>query len=113
MHELSIASEIISIVEQTMIRERLTRIDTVNIRLGALTGVNPDALAFGFEAATAETRLDGAELVIEQIPVRGICRVCNKDFEAREFVFICSHCGSSDLDITQGEELEVSHLIGN
>ena len=112
MHELSIALEIISIVEEEMTRQRITALDSVAVRVGALSGVNPDALSFGFEAATADTALAGSRLVIETIPVRGKCRTCGHDFEVEEFVFICPACGSTDLAVERGEELEVAHLTG-
>ena len=113
MHELSIAMEIIAIVQEEMDNLNLTKVETVNLRLGVLTGVNPDALSFGFEASVVDTRLDGARLVIEEIPIRGRCRSCGKDFEVAEFMFLCPHCSSTDLDILTGEELDIDHLVGS
>ncbi len=111
MHELSIAREIIEIVEAEVARLNLTRVETVNIRLGALTGVNPDALAFSFEASVVDTSLDGARLVIEKVPIKGRCRTCQAGFEVEEFVFLCPKCASGDLEITSGEELDINHLV--
>jgi hydrogenase nickel incorporation protein HypA/HybF len=112
VHELSIAREIIEIVEAEAARSNLTRVDTVNIRLGALTGVNPDALAFSFEASVMDTALDGARLVIEKVPIKGRCRNCQTGFEVEEFVFLCPQCASGDLEIISGEELDFDHLVG-
>ncbi len=113
MHELSIAREIIAIVQDEMNNLNLTKIEAVNIRLGALTGINADALSFGFEASVVDTNLDGAELIIEEVPIRGKCRSCGKDFEVAEFMFLCSHCSSTDLDVITGEELDIDHLVGS
>lgn len=112
MHELSVAREIIGIVEGEMTRLRLRKIETVNIRLGALSGIHPEALAFGYEASVVDTRLDGSRLVIEQVPIRGRCRLCTKEFEIEGFVFLCPHCQASDLDMIAGEELEIDYLTG-
>ncbi|HDL04019.1 MAG TPA: hydrogenase maturation nickel metallochaperone HypA [candidate division Zixibacteria bacterium] len=111
MHELRVATEIMEIVRQEMIRRKLTGIKEVGVRLGALSGFDAEALAFSFEAAVVDTALDGARLKIEQVPVKGKCRSCGRDFEVNEFVFICPHCGSGEMDMTQGEELDITYLV--
>ena len=57
MHELAVAMEIIDIVQGEMDRQGLRRIDAVAVRIGALTGINADALTFGFEASVIDTPL--------------------------------------------------------
>ena len=112
MHELSIAMEIIDIVEMEAAKRSIGRIEEIGLKIGALTAVDPEALRFAFEASTVDTPLAGVKIGIEHIPVRGSCRSCGKSVDIREFVFICSHCGSSDLDIDQGEELDVAYIAG-
>jgi hydrogenase nickel incorporation protein HypA/HybF len=111
MHELGIALEIMNIVEDQMSKRSLDRLKEVGVRVGSLSGVDPEALSFSFEAATIDTPLAGAELVIEQIPVRGACRSCGKEVEVDDFVFMCPHCDSRDIEITQGQELDVAYLV--
>lgn len=112
MHELYIATEIISIIQEEMAKRHLNRIKEVGIRLGALSGVDPEALAFSFEAATIDTPQSGSRLVIEHIPVCGRCRSCKKDFRVKEFIFMCPSCCSTDIEVTQGEELDLAYLAG-
>ena len=112
MHELRIAQEVITVAQEEMERRRLSRLDEIGVRLGALSGVNPDSLSFGFTAATIDTPLADTRLIIKQVPVQGSCRSCTRDFQVEEFVFICPHCGSRDMDITRGEELDIEYLVG-
>jgi hydrogenase nickel incorporation protein HypA/HybF len=112
MHELRIAQAVIDIVESEITRRRLKKITAVGVRVGALSGVHPDALSFSFEAATMETPLAGAKLVLEYLPAKAKCRTCGRPFEVEEFVFLCSSCGSGDVEVTQGEELDVVYLVG-
>ncbi len=112
MHELAVAREIIDIVQGEMDRRGLRRIEAVALRIGALTGINADALTFGFEASVVDTPLAGAHLIIETMPVRAACRSCGKESEIEPYLFICPHCASSDLEIVQGEELDIDHLLG-
>ncbi|UCD18409.1 MAG: hydrogenase maturation nickel metallochaperone HypA [Candidatus Zixiibacteriota bacterium] len=110
MHELQIANEIIDVVEREMSDRRLTRIEAIGISLGALSGVDPEALRFGFEAATADTHLAGVRLELEELPVRAVCRGCERRIEIETLVFICPYCGSGDLDVLQGQELDIVYL---
>lgn len=113
MHELQVASEIIDIVRDEMNKRNLSRIRTVGLRLGAMSGFNPDALSFSFEAAVQDTSLHGTQLVIEFIPVEGECLSCREYIRPKDPVFICPLCGSSRLDLKKGEELEISYLEGD
>jgi len=111
MHELRIAAEIIRIVEQVAAEEKLTEIRGVGLRLGALTGIDPEALSFSYQAAVVGTPLDGSNLDIEWLMVRGRCNLCQKDFEVEDSFYACPFCASRNLEIRQGEELEVTHLV--
>ncbi len=111
MHELGIALEIINIVREESSKRNLNRLQEIGIRLGSLSGVDPEALSFSFEAATLDTLLASAKLIIEQIPVRGKCRSCGKELQVDDFVFMCPHCDSVDIDITQGQELDLAYLV--
>ncbi len=93
-----------------MKKRRLKKIKSIGIRMGALSGFNPDALSFSFEAATQDTPLFGTDLDIEFIPVRGACITCGQEFELDDPVLICPGCGSSKLNVIQGEELEISYI---
>jgi hydrogenase nickel incorporation protein HypA/HybF len=111
MHELGIALEIINIVREESSKRNLHELQEIGIRLGSLSGVDPEALSFSFEAATWDTPLASAKLRIEQIPVGGECRSCGKKLQLDDFVFMCPHCDSTDIDITQGEELDLAYLV--
>lgn len=111
MHELSIAKEIIAIVTAETEKKRLGRVETIHLRIGALSGVAPEALSFGFEAATLDTPLEGTRLVIEPVPVRATCRACGREFAVEDLVFLCPGCHSVDVDVIQGQEMQIDHLV--
>jgi hydrogenase nickel incorporation protein HypA/HybF len=112
VHELSIAIEVICLTQEAMKKHRLTRVEEIGIRLGALSGINPDALSFGFDAAKTDTPLADSKLVIEQVPISGTCGLCKTSLQVDEFIFACPHCGSGDIAVLQGEELEMQYLVG-
>jgi hydrogenase nickel incorporation protein HypA/HybF len=112
MHELGIANEIIALVHREIVRRHLMRVTAIGLRIGALSAVNPDALSFGFGAAARDTPLASTQLNIEWIPVDGVCRLCLREFPIEEYVFICPFCGSTDLELVRGEELDLVYVEG-
>jgi hydrogenase nickel incorporation protein HypA/HybF len=107
MHELSLAEAVVDIVERHARGRPVTR---VRVRVGHLRQVVPGALQFAFELLSAGTVADGAELEIEEVPVRGRCRRCGEEAQLRGFPLQCPRCGELDVEIVAGEELLVDEL---
>ncbi|MEP0829499.1 MAG: hydrogenase maturation nickel metallochaperone HypA [bacterium] len=110
MHELRIAESIMQSALEEMTRRNLHSITAIGLRIGALSGVNISSLEFGFESIIPETALAHAKLHIEEVPVRGECSNCGKDFEVNEFIFVCPHCYSTNINITAGQELDLVYI---
>ena len=107
MHELAIAQSVIRIAERHADGRRVTK---VYLKVGHLRQVVPSALAFGFELVAQETSVEGAELVLEEVPATGKCRACGSESRLESFPLQCKACGGFDLEILQGEELFVESL---
>jgi hydrogenase nickel incorporation protein HypA/HybF len=112
MHEPAIAAELIELVQKELERSGHSQavVTQVRIRLGVMRGVVEDSLQFAFEALKVGTFLKKAELVVDKAPVLGVCRHCGADFRPTEPIFICQNCGSGDLDIQGGAELDLVEL---
>ena len=108
MHELSIARAIAAIATK---HAGGARVERVEVKVGHLRQVVPGALAFAFEVVTAGTALDGAELVLEEVPAAGRCRACGAETEFAELPLRCGGCGGLDLELLRGEELLVDALV--
>ncbi len=76
MHELSIAMSLVEIASEEAARLGSPRVIAVHVRVGALSGVVPDALRFSWQLATADTAIAGAALRIEEVPVTIYCERC-------------------------------------
>ena len=107
MHELSIAEAVVGIVSQ---HARGRRVYEVDLKVGHLRQVVPSALQFAFELLTDGTELEGAELVIREVPARGRCRECGEETVVSSFPLQCGSCGGLDLAVLAGEELRVDAL---
>lgn len=112
MHELSICQGIIEVARTAL--EELPPppppVSRVTVRIGRLTAVVPDSLRYHFDLVTPGTFLDGASLVIEEVPIRGHCADCAARFEIDTLIFTCPGCGSGFVELTSGRELQVISL---
>ncbi len=110
MHEMSLVISILDIAEAQAREANAQAINRVNIEVGALAGVENEALQFCFAAARRDTMAAAGELVIEVIAGRGTCRHCGQDGPASELMALCVACDEGTLEIFQGRELRVSSL---
>jgi len=110
MHEMSIVAGVLDIAENEARSAGATVINSVEIEVGALAGVEIDALEFCFEVARKGTLAAEAALVIHQIPGLGHCPDCGQDVAMDYFMAVCSACGEGLLEVRQGQELRVRSL---
>lgn len=110
MHELSLATRILQIVESTALRERFARVATLELEAGALAGVDVHALRFALEAIGPGTVLEGASLEITQPEGRAVCVDCAEHVSLTSRGEPCPHCGGYGLRPTGGTELRVLRL---
>ncbi|MHC4405767.1 MAG: hydrogenase maturation nickel metallochaperone HypA/HybF [Planctomycetota bacterium] len=54
-------------------------VTSVRLRVGARSGVVPDALRFAWDAACRNTRLDGSVLEIDEVAARIWCDACGRE----------------------------------
>ena len=103
MHELAIAE---SIVDAVCARAAGRSVHRVTVRIGALTAVVPEAMRFCFDLAVEGTAADGARLEIEHRDGAARCRDCGTEVRLTDPILLCP-CGSSDLAVTAGRELQI------
>jgi hydrogenase nickel incorporation protein HypA/HybF len=106
VHELGIAQQIVELACEGAAGARVTRIV---VAIGKLSMVLPDALDFCFDLATERTAAEGAKLEIIETPGMARCRACAAAVALDRPFGRCT-CGSTDLDWTSGEELEIREV---
>jgi len=99
MHELSIAEEILHVIEAEREQHGFETVEKVRLRSGALSGVDPSALEFAFEVIRAGTCAEKAELEIEMEPMKLVCRQCKFTMNDNRGPKACRQCGSLDVEI--------------
>lgn len=110
MHEMSIMGGVFEAIEQTLSQHEAKRVLQVKLKVGELTNAEPDALNMAFEAYSKDTLCEGAELIVERVPVHGRCRNCQYEFRVETMFFLCPNCQDTSIEVIQGEELLLESL---
>jgi hydrogenase nickel incorporation protein HypA/HybF len=111
MHEVGIMESALSAVLGQARLHAAQRVHRIVLRIGALSGVDADALRFAFDAIAENTPAAGAELAIDAVPALAHCAACNADFGVTTgFIFSCPRCSRLSGDVRQGRELELSRI---
>ena len=109
MHEMSIAEGILNIAFDYARQNNSNKISKITLKLGDMSGVEIEALNISFNILTKDTIAEGAELVINRIPIIGKCNKCGKDFKITNYNFFCPEC-EGILILQSGRELQVESL---
>ena len=110
MHEMSIALDILNIVEKTAQTNGATVVKDIYVDVGALAGVMIPSLEFGLEVAKRNTRARLAAIHIREIEGRGRCSTCGGIFPMGFYIEPCPRCEDSYLSMTSGNELRVREI---
>jgi hydrogenase nickel incorporation protein HypA/HybF len=111
VHELSIATEIHRACRKELMRCGGGRLLEVRVAIGELSAVEPELLAFAWEAVVAGGPDEGARLEIDWHPVRQCCPDCGDVSERQpgSWLRLCPIC-SSPLRLEGGRELDLVSL---
>lgn len=110
MHEMSLAEGVLQVIEDAAQRDHFNKVTAVWLEIGQLSGVEPQAMAFCFDAVTRGSVADGARLEIVATPGVGWCMACAKSVPMTEIFGECPHCGGYQLQVTGGTEMRVKEL---
>ena len=107
MHEASLMQNVLEMSLEQAKAHQAHRIDAINLQIGLLAGVVPDALEFAFDAMKTGTLAEHARLNVEYAPVICWCRTCHQEFKPEKFSSVCPTCGKNDIEIRSGLEMNL------
>ena len=107
---MSIAQSILDIVDEYMLKEDGKKLMEVTVEVGELVAVVPDSLNFCYDVLIEDTPYQDSKLNLNILPLIGNCTNCDYSFKVENFNFICPSCTSTNITISQGQELRISHL---
>jgi hydrogenase nickel incorporation protein HypA/HybF len=110
MHELSVAEALISQMEEILNKENAQKALSAKLLVGALSGIEIDALEFALPIAAEGTKIEKCDFFMEKIPVTVECKDCSKKSEPELPLVECAHCGSSNVNIIEGKDFTLKSM---
>lgn len=111
MHELAIATNVIEFAEEFAREHKVTKIKRIELEIGQLSGIVIESLKFALEFAVKNTVLEQAEIGITVIPGKAICNNCHTDFDLVHWSTVCHACQSTDFEILDGKEMQITSVF--
>ncbi len=119
MHEWSLVEEIIVTATAEANKRGASRVLSIEISVGALTGVVPEMLLTAYEIARDKSILAHADMKIVIEQARALCPACAQESTIQGFELVCAHCGAIGLKVLSGDglhlrkmELELKEPVG-
>jgi hydrogenase nickel incorporation protein HypA/HybF len=104
VHELSIATSIAEQVKRHVPAQACVR--TVEIRVGALRGLEPTSLEMCWQAVSSDPQLSGSRLILDQLPWSITCPTCGRSWPS-PVPFVPCPCGEPSPRPTGTDELDL------
>lgn len=116
MHEMSLMAEIIKIVSEDARLHGFNKVDKIDVIVGDLSNVLPDAL----ELAFLHFRKQGLGILDENAKLHFIrevakakCQTCLLEFTPDYRIAICPKCGLANCILVSGETFRVESYEGS
>jgi hydrogenase nickel incorporation protein HypA/HybF len=105
MHEYSIVDSLLQLAEENAKKHNAKFVTRLEIKIGVLSGVEPDLLKTAFDTFKEGTMCENAEFIMKIQPVVVECKNCGKKSELKKDEYLCPHCNSEQIKIIDGEEM--------
>jgi len=111
MHEMSITQSLLEITLAEARKAGARRVTAIHLKIGALTGVVADSVAFYLDILAKDTPAEGARLVATTVPAITYCPACQATWQATmdDLLFLCPSC-QGPVQITGGRELFIESI---
>jgi len=105
MHELAICQALMSQIETIARDNKASRITSITLGIGQLSGVEEKLLRHAYPIASAGTVAESAELIIQSSPICVRCSICGKESTAEPNQLVCGFCNDWHTELISGDEL--------
>lgn len=110
MHEMSLCESVLQTLEQQAEVQHYRQVKTVWLEIGALSGVEIDALRFSFDVVVQGSLAAGARLEIIVAPGQAWCLPCGRNVPVQQLYDECPVCGSHQLQVNGGDQMRIKEL---
>jgi len=110
MHEMSLAENVLQIINDAASQQGFTRVKTVWLEIGKLSSVEAEAMRFCFDAVIKDSVAEGAQLEIIETAGWGRCPACGHEMQINALFDACGQCSSYGMEVVAGDSMRVKEL---
>ena len=111
MHELGTIYYVIDTVEKLMVENQLTKVGSITLEVGEVSGIIPEYLNEFWAYARAKTEhFQETELKIEELKAVTYCQNCGKTYPTMQYAKICPYCKSDNTFLVTGNEYNIKEI---
>ncbi|UTW11623.1 hydrogenase maturation nickel metallochaperone HypA [Marinobacterium rhizophilum] len=110
MHELSLCRSLCTSLEHEVQTRQLKQVLSVQLAVGSLSCLEPQALEFCFSAMAKPSALEGCKLTIRRQPGNATCRQCASCYPLENWLDPCPACGALERDLQGGDEVLIEQM---
>lgn len=110
MHEYSIVQALLDSCEDYAKQNDASKVTKVIVKIGVMSGVEPDLLETAFNTFKEESICAEAEFIMNIQAIKVSCNDCSQESELKKLEYLCPSCKSDDLKIIDGEDMYLMQL---
>jgi hydrogenase nickel incorporation protein HypA/HybF len=110
MDERELANRVLEIVDDSAYHIATPRILGIGLAMGGLRSFNLNLLHTIFRDVCGGTVAEGAQLLVEILPVRRHGQNCGTNFDASKSEVPCPACSHPHTEVVGGEQLRVTNM---
>lgn len=110
MHESSLGRDIVRAVVEKATHAGASRVRVVRGSISETEWLNPQAIAFHFDAFARGTIAEGAHLELSTNWIEADCADCGHRYKPDHHVLLCPQCGSTDAKLLGEQGLRIESI---
>lgn len=110
MHEYAIVENMVSLVEDEAKKYETGNVTQINLVIGELASVEPEAIKMYFDLLSKDTILEGAKLSFKLIEAEMKCDECGEVFLKSRSIIECPKCGRIGKFTGKGKEFYIESI---
>lgn len=110
MHEYSIVQSLLNSCEENAAEHNATKVTKVVVKIGVMSGVEPELLRTAFDTFKENTLCEESEFIINIQPIVIKCNKCLNESVLENMEYFCPKCKDMDIEILDGEDMYLMQM---
>lgn len=112
MHELSLLVEVVKIVENLAVENKINKLEAIVLQVGELSSVIPEFMKDYFPVVTLDKPFfKDTKLEIEVLEGVARCLDCGEEFNVVKTKGYCPNCNSFEKEVLSGRDFFIKELV--